>query len=63
MRPPTHIQQRWCLTFERPKALGNGEAGQGRGWQREDILLEIGEEEWDEELWEGGPGRGVMTGL
>lgn len=29
----------------------------GRGW--EIILLEIGEEGWDEELWEGGLGEGA----
>ena len=29
----------------------------------EDILLEMGEEEWDEELLESRPGGGIMTGL
>jgi hypothetical protein len=28
-----------------------------------EILLETGEEEWDEELWESGLGGGIVTGL
>jgi hypothetical protein len=30
----------------------------GWGWEYGDILLETVEEEWDEELSEGRPGRG-----
>jgi hypothetical protein len=42
------------LTLERLEALGNGEAWWGVGvLECGDILLEVGEEEWDEELPEG----------
>jgi hypothetical protein len=49
-----------CLTLERLEAPGCGEA-----WCRGDgdILLEIREEEWDEELWESRPGEDITTGL
>jgi hypothetical protein len=53
------------LTFERLEAPGSGEAWQGMGvyvWGYGDILLETGEEEWDEKLLEGN-GRGITTGL
>lgn len=40
------------LTLERLAAPGNGEAW--RGWGHS--LGERGQEEWDEKLWEGGPG-------
>jgi hypothetical protein len=61
---PQHIYSRGLLglasvgeegvTFKRFEAPGNGDA-----W-REGILLEagIGEDEWDEELWEGTLGGG-----
>jgi hypothetical protein len=45
------------LTLERLEAPRGGEVwwdGGGGG----DILLETGEEGWDEELWEGRPGGG-----
>jgi hypothetical protein len=50
------------LTLERLEAPESGEAcwsvvGGG------DILLELGQEEWNEELLEGEPGGGIMTGL
>ena len=39
------------LTLERHEVLGKGEVQWG-----EHPLGSKGEEEWDEELWEGGPG-------
>ena len=46
------------LTLERLEVPGSGEAWQGGVGRGGDILLETGEEEWDEELSEGRPGRG-----
>lgn len=43
------------LTFERVEAPRSGEVWWGGFW---DIFLKIGEEDWDEGLLEGRPGRG-----
>jgi hypothetical protein len=61
--PDTYTAEVWsqwektCLTLKRFEAPGSGEA-----WKGVDILLKMGEEEWDEELWESRPGK-VTTGL
>jgi hypothetical protein len=43
------------LTLKKLEAPGSGEAWWS--WEEGDILLEMGEEEWNEELSEGGPGQ------
>ena len=44
------------LTLEKLEAQGAGRPGwESAGWGG-DILLDMGEEEWDEELLEGRPG-------
>jgi hypothetical protein len=46
------------LTFKRLEAPGSGEVWWGGRVRSRDILLETGEEEWDEELLEGRTGGG-----
>jgi len=44
------------LTLERLEVPGCGEVWWGGGGRGGDILLEMGEGEWDKEQSEGGPG-------
>lgn len=53
----TNMQGSWYKDLNRLEAPENGEAWQGMGGLGgEDILLEKGEAEWDEELLEGRTG-------